>query len=228
MPGASQLANWHAGTRVIVCSAQPLLRAGLRATLTAQPDISVVAEVPSAGDVAGALRRQPAQVLVIDAQADVQPAAMTVRQLRAAVDCPVQAVAITALDCDGAAILELLHAGARALLLRDDPGYQVVEAVRAVAAGYALLTPAIMGMLLDRKLLPSTPASLPPAAALAGLTRREREVLELVSQGLCNAEIAKRLVVAERTVKFHVSNVLAKLGLRDRVQAAVLAARTVT
>jgi DNA-binding NarL/FixJ family response regulator len=120
-------------------------------------------------------------------------------------------------------IVEALRAGASGFITKDVPTDELVRAVRVVAAGDALLTPEVTRQLLDRvaRRLPA-PVSHGPDA-LAELTEREREVLELLARGMSNAEIAEALVVGEATVKTHVSNVLMKLGLRDRVQAVVLA-----
>jgi DNA-binding NarL/FixJ family response regulator len=120
-------------------------------------------------------------------------------------------------------IVEALRAGASGFITKDVPAAELVRAVRVVAAGEALLTPAVTRQLLDRvaRRLPAPVAQTPES--LAELTDREREVLELLARGMSNAEIAEALVVGDATVKTHVSNVLMKLGLRDRVQAVVLA-----
>ena len=120
-------------------------------------------------------------------------------------------------------IIEALRAGASGFILKDVPTAELVRAVRVIAAGDALLSPAVTRRLLDRvgRRLPASATTSPDA--FAELTEREREVFELLARGLSNAEIAEALIVGEATVKTHVSNVLMKLGLRDRVQAVVLA-----
>jgi DNA-binding NarL/FixJ family response regulator len=120
-------------------------------------------------------------------------------------------------------VFEALRAGASGFLLKDVQPAQLVDAVRVVARGEALLAPTVTRRLLDRfaRSLPGAPE--PPAPELAGLTDREREVLALLAEGLSNAELAERLFLSETTVKTHVSSILRKLGLRDRVQAVVLA-----
>jgi DNA-binding NarL/FixJ family response regulator len=123
-------------------------------------------------------------------------------------------------------IIEALRAGASGFLLKDAPTEEVVEAVRAVAAGDAVLAPGVTRQLLDQvgRRLPSTVSRAP--AALAELTDREQEVLAMLAAGMSNAEISEALVLSEATVKTHVSRVLAKLGLRDRVQAVIYAYET--
>jgi DNA-binding NarL/FixJ family response regulator len=119
-------------------------------------------------------------------------------------------------------IVEALRAGASGFLTKDAPAAELVAAVRAVAAGDAVLSPAVTRRLLDRVGRPLPPAT-PAGDGLGELTEREREVLQLLASGLSNAEIASALVLAEPTVKTHVSNLLGKLGLRDRVQAVIFA-----
>jgi DNA-binding NarL/FixJ family response regulator len=135
---------------------------------------------------------------------------------------PPRVLVLTTYDLDEY-VVEALRAGASGFLLKDTPAESLVEAVRVVAAGDAVVAPSVTRRLLDRfaRLLPTTSAPDPEAAT--GLTERERDVLLLVARGMSNAEIAAALVVSETTVKTHVSNVLTKLGLRDRVQAVVFA-----
>jgi DNA-binding NarL/FixJ family response regulator len=130
-------------------------------------------------------------------------------------------VILTSFDLDEY-VVDALRAGASGFLLKDAPPEDLVQAVRTAAAGDALLSPAVTRRLLDA-VVPRLPDRRPPPRALETLTERELDVLRLLAQGLANAEIAERLVVTEATVKTHVSHVLAKLGLRDRVQAVVLA-----
>lgn len=137
---------------------------------------------------------------------------------------PVKVLILTTFDADEL-VYAALRAGASGFLLKDVPAAELVQAVRVVADGHALLAPAITRTLLD-EFARRPERDTPDPAALDVLTAREREVLLLMAEGLSNAEIAGRLVVGETTVKTHVGRVLAKLGLRDRVQAVVLATRS--
>ena len=128
---------------------------------------------------------------------------------------------LTTFDLDDY-VVEALRAGASGFLLKDAPPEELVRAVRVIAAGDALLSPSVTRRLLDR-VVPKLATPQPAPGMLEALTDREREVLRLVAQGLSNAEIAERVVVSEATVKTHVSHVLEKLDLRDRVQAVVAA-----
>jgi DNA-binding NarL/FixJ family response regulator len=145
-----------------------------------------------------------------------------IRGAAAAGDGP-RVLVLTTFDLDEH-VYDALRAGASGFLLKDVRAAQLVDAVRTVAAGDALLAPSVTRRLLEE--FSERPATQPPPAALAELTAREREVLVLVAQGLSNGEIASTLVVSEATVKTHVTRILMKLGLRDRVQAVVLAYET--
>lgn len=214
--------------RVVVVDDQPLVRAGFRLVLGSQPDMAVVGE---AGDGAEALRllaQVPADVVVMDIRMPVLDGVRATRELCR--DQPPGAgprvLVLTTFDTDEDAFAAL-QAGASGFLLKTAPTEELLSAIRVVAAGDAVVAPRITRRLLDRfagQFIPDEPGSWAP---LPGeLTGREHEVLLLVAQGLSNAEIAGRLHLAETTVKAHVGRILAKLGLRDRVQAVVLAYET--
>jgi DNA-binding NarL/FixJ family response regulator len=206
--------------RVVIADDQPLMRAGFRAVLEATGSIEVVAE---AGDGEAAIRAAEAHrpdVVLMDIRMPGTDGIEATRRL------PRDRVLIlTTFGLDDY-IVDALRAGASGFLTKDAPAADLVAAVRAIAAGDAVLSPAVTGRLLDRvgARLPATARGGRDAAdGLAELTDREREVLHLIASGLSNGEIAAALVVAEPTVKTHVSNVLGKLGLRDRVQAVIFA-----
>jgi len=209
--------------RVVIADDQPLMRAGFRAVLEATGSIEVVAE---AGDGEAAIRAVEAHrpdVVLMDIRMPGTDGIEATRRL------PRDRVLIlTTFGLDDY-IVDALRAGASGFLTKDAPAADLVAAVRAIAAGDAVLSPAVTRRLLDRvgARLPATARGGRDAAdGLAELTDREREVLHLIASGLSNGEIAAALVVAEPTVKTHVSNVLGKLGLRDRVQAVIFAYET--
>ncbi|WP_231904884.1 response regulator transcription factor [Streptantibioticus cattleyicolor] len=198
---------------------------GIRDVLNAAGESVVVAEAPGTGEAASAVRRRRPDVVVVDA--DAQPDRWTDRlpALLARSAAPgARAVVLTAAAGDVDVAREAA-AGVRGWVLKDDAAASLVTAVEAVAAGHAWLPPPLARRLLgDHLALVSPPA---PGPAEAGqLSARERSVLRLLAQGRSNAEIARELVLGEPTVKTHVSRLLAKLGLRNRVQLAVFALRS--
>ena len=203
--------------RLLIADDQPLMRAGFRAVLEATGDMEVVGEAGDGAEAVGAARALKPDVVLMDVRMPNLDGIEAIRQL------PNHRVLVLTTFGLDEYIVEALRAGASGFITKDVPAAELVHAVRVVAAGDALLTPAITRQLLDRvaRRLPA-PVSQAPEA-LYELTDREREVLELLARGMSNAEIAAALVVGEATVKTHVSNVLMKLGLRDRVQAVVLA-----
>jgi DNA-binding NarL/FixJ family response regulator len=208
--------------RVVVVDDQSLVRAGFRMVLAAQSDMVVVGE---AGDGAEALRllaRTPADVVVMDIRMPVLDGVAATRQLCAEPGGP-KVLVLTTFDTDADAFAAL-QAGASGFLLKNVPPEDLLAAIRVVAGGDAVVAPRITRRLLDR----FAGQLAPPAdgGGLDQLTEREREVLLLVAQGMSNLEVAERLYVAETTVKTHVGRILTKLGLRDRVQAVVLAYET--
>jgi DNA-binding NarL/FixJ family response regulator len=208
---------------------QPLVRAGFRMVLSSQPDLRVVGE---AGDGARALDlvRELAgtadfpDVVVMDIRMPVLDGVEATRTLCAGTGEAPRVIVLTTFDTDEEAFAAL-EAGASGFLLKNAPPEELLAAIRAVAAGDAVVAPRVTRRLLDRfagQLL----ARRPSGPRLDQLTDREREVVLLVAEGLSNAEIAARLMVAEATVKTHVGRILTKLDLRDRVQIVVLAYET--
>jgi DNA-binding NarL/FixJ family response regulator len=209
--------------RVLLVDDQPLLRTGFRMILEAESDITVVGE-SSDGDaaVADARALQP-DVVVMDIRMPRMDGVQATRAITSSVrDRAPHVLVLTTFDLDEY-VVEALRAGASGFLLKDAPADDLVSAIRTVARGDAVVAPSVTRRLLDlfAQRLPST--SEPATTALTLLTDREREVLTLVARGMSNSEIAAELVVSETTVKTHVGNVLTKLGVRDRVQAAVYA-----
>jgi len=206
--------------RVVIADDQPLMRAGFKAVLEATGDIQVVAEASTGAEAVAAAKQHAPDVVLMDIRMPEMDGIEATRQL------PRQRVLIlTTFGLDDY-IIAALRAGASGFLLKDAPTAQVVDAVRAVAAGDAVLSPAVTRQLLDQvgRRLPAAVSQKPQT--LTRLTEREREVLRMLAAGLTNAEIAHALVVTEATVKSHVSNLLGKLGLRDRVQAVIYAYET--
>jgi DNA-binding NarL/FixJ family response regulator len=205
--------------RVVIADDQELVRSGFAMILEAQPDISVVAEVGDGLAAVAAVHEHRPDVLLLDIRMPRMDGIEAVRIVCA--DAATRVIMLTTFDQDDYVYGALL-AGASGFLLKDIRRDDLVRAVRVVAAGEALLAPAVTRRLIDdmvrRKARP-----VPAPADLDVLTAREREALVLLGRGLSNAEIAAELVVSEHTVKTHVSNVLSKLHLRDRVQAAIAA-----
>ncbi|HXD69777.1 MAG TPA: response regulator transcription factor [Gaiellales bacterium] len=203
--------------RVVIADDQALMRAGFRMLLEAQGDIEVVAEAADGAEAIAAAERTDPDVVLMDIRMPVMDGVEATRRLPGR-----RVVILTTFHLDEY-VVDALRAGASGFLLKDAPPDELVRAVRTAAAGDALLSPAVTRRLLDRVVARLPERDAPAPAVLECLTDREVEVLHLVAQGLSNAEIAARLVVSEATVKTHVSHVLAKLDLRDRVQAVVLA-----
>ena len=205
--------------RVMVVDDQAVARAGLRAILRDAPDIRLVAEAADgARGVQLAARTRPDVVLTEMLLPGLDGAELT-RRVRAGGTPHV--IVLTALDQDRY-VFAGLRAGARGFLLKDTPPAELVRAIRAVAAGDAAVAPAVTRRLVDR-LVDTLPVA---GTVLDHLTAREQEVLELIAEGLSNVDVAARLCMSVGTVKAHVSRILAKLGLRDRIQAVVFAHRS--
>jgi DNA-binding NarL/FixJ family response regulator len=212
-------------TRVLVVDDQALVRTGFRLIVNAEPDLEVVGEAADGLDALDeAIRTHPDVVLMDIRMPRLDGVAATRRLLAAAPGASPRVLILTTFDLDDY-VVEALRAGASGFLLKDVPPEDLVDAIRVLASGDALLAPSVTRRLLDRfaHLFP-TPAGATPG--LDQLTERELEVFRLMARGLSNAEIAELLVVSETTVKTHVGRVLMKLGLRDRVQAVVLAYET--
>ena len=213
-------------TRVLLVDDQPLLRTGFRMILSAEGDLSVVGE---AGDGASAVemaRRRKPDVVLMDIRMPGMDGIQATRALAGpGVEEPIKVLMLTTFGSDEY-VVESLRAGASGFLLKDAPAEDLVEAIRIVAAGEALPAPSVTRRLLDRVASRLPRANEDAIPALSDLTERELEVFKLMARGLSNAEIAEKLVVSETTVKTHVSRVLGKLDLRDRVQAVILAYET--
>jgi DNA-binding NarL/FixJ family response regulator len=207
--------------RVLLCDDQALVRSGFRMVLEAREDMEVVGEAENGADAVELAARCRPDVILMDVRMPVMDGVEATRRL-ARTGTSARIVILTTFDSDEY-VYEALRAGASGFLLKDVQPAQLVDAVRVVARGEALLAPTVTRRLLDRfaHTLPDSSRTAPPA--LAELTERELEVLTLLASGLSNAELAERLFLSETTVKTHVSSILRKLGLRDRVQAVVLA-----
>jgi DNA-binding NarL/FixJ family response regulator len=203
--------------RLLIADDQPLMRAGFRAVLEATGEMEVVGEAGDGEAAVELARALSPDVVLMDIRMPRMDGIEATRRLAGH-----RVLILTTFGLDDY-IIDALRAGASGFILKDVPTEELVRAVRVIAAGEALLSPAVTRRLLDRvgRRLPASATTAP--AAFAELTEREREVFELLARGLSNAEIAELLVVGDATVKTHVSNVLMKLGLRDRVQAVVLA-----
>jgi DNA-binding NarL/FixJ family response regulator len=204
--------------RVLVADDQSMVRAGFRMLLSGEDDIEVVAEASNGVEaVAQAARFQPTLVLMDIRMPELDGLEATRRILAA--DRAARVLILTTFDLDEY-VYEALRAGASGFVLKDDPPEQLLAAVRTVAAGDALLSPGITKRVI--KQFVRTPRSDPPRG-FDELTTREEEILRLIARGLSNAEIGQELYIGDTTVKTHVTHILQKLGLRDRVQAVVLA-----
>jgi DNA-binding NarL/FixJ family response regulator len=198
--------------RILLADDHPVVRDGLAAMLGTQPDFQVVGEAGNGAEAVAEAGRLRPDVVLMDLEMPSLDGIEAIRRLRAA-DPAVQVVVLTAFDTDER-ILGALQAGAQGYLLKGAPRAEIFAAIRAVSAGGALIPPVVASKLLRQVRAAESPDAL---------TAREREVLGLVAAGLANREIAARLSISERTVKFHVSALLAKLGARNRTQAARLA-----
>ena len=205
--------------RVLLVDDQALVRSGFRLILETREDLEVVGEAEDGREAVDLARRLDPHVILMDVRMPHVDGVEATRRLAAA-GSPARVLILTTFDLDEY-VYEAIRAGASGFLLKDVQPAQLVDAVRVVAAGEALLAPTVTRRLLDRfaDQLPSTK----PPPELARLTERELEILTLLAEGLSNAELAERLFLSETTVKTHVSSVLRKLELRDRVQAVVLA-----
>jgi DNA-binding NarL/FixJ family response regulator len=221
--------NDGAVIRVALVDDQELVRAGFRMMLDAQPDMTVVGEAADGAAAVTLAERGDVDVMVMDVRMPRLDGVEAAAQICAADERP-KVLMLTTFDLDEYAFAAL-KAGASGFLLKDVPPQELLFAIRAVHSGDSVVAPSTTRRLIDRfvPMLSDGPDGAGPgsaAADLAGLTEREREVLIQVAAGLSNAEIAARLFVSEATVKTHVGRILGKLGLRDRVQAVVLAYET--
>ncbi|MEW2396473.1 response regulator transcription factor [Streptomyces sp. NPDC046862] len=208
--------------RVLIADDQQMVRQGFSVLLNTQPDIEVVGQAVHGLDAVAQVAELHPDIVLMDIRMPELGGIEATRRIIA--EHPhIKVLVLTTFDLDEY-VYDALHAGASGFLLKDASADQLAEAVRVVAAGDALLAPGVMRRLITEfsRLRGSAPRA-PLKERVADLTERETEVLALIAQGLSNAEIAERLVVAEQTVKTHVGRILVKLGLRDRTQAAVFA-----
>jgi DNA-binding NarL/FixJ family response regulator len=207
--------------RVLLCDDQALVRSGFRMILEARPDLEVVGEAEDGVQAVALGRRLAPDVILMDVRMPNLDGVEATRALVAA-GSRARIVILTTYDLDEY-VHAAIRAGASGFLLKDVRPAQLVDAIRVVAAGDALLAPSVTRRLLERfaATLPHQDSGPPPA--LEALTERELEVLKLLAGGCSNSELAERLFLSEATVKTHVSSILRKLGLRDRVQAVILA-----
>ncbi|MBX3014529.1 MAG: response regulator transcription factor [Caldilineaceae bacterium] len=200
--------------RLIIADDHPIVRDGLRAVLSTQPDFAIVGEADSGSQVLQQVEMLRPDLLLLDLEMPDGDGVETLQRL-AERNATVRVIIFTAFDTDDR-IVEAVRAGAKGYLLKGAPRAELFNAIRVVHTGGSLLQPVIASKLIDRLTQP-TPALPEP------LTAREREVLALIAQGLPNKEIAERLVITERTVKFHASAILGKLGATNRTEAVALA-----
>ncbi len=211
--------------RILLVDDQELVRAGFRMILDAEQDIDVVGEAADGREAIDQVRSLRPDVVLMDIrmrELDGLEAARRILADGVAGDVPPRILMLTTFDRDEY-VYEALRAGASGFLLKDTPPEQLVAAIHVIAAGDALLSPSITRRVIAEFVKGTGPTPQAQFPRLGDLTAREREVLGLIARGLSNAEIAKTLYVSETTVKTHVARVLMKLGLRDRVQAVVLA-----
>jgi DNA-binding NarL/FixJ family response regulator len=205
---------------VLLADDQAMLRAGFRMILESDPDISVVGEAANGEQAVASTRRLRPDVVLMDIQMPDVDGLHATRQITDDGTLRSRVVILTTFERDEY-VFEALQAGASGFLLKNAPPEELLRAVRVVAAGDALLAPSVTRRIIEQFAHRAVDPRL--GAQLESLTQREREVLTMLARGRSNAELAAELFVSEGTVKTHVSNLLAKLGLRDRVQAVVLA-----
>jgi DNA-binding NarL/FixJ family response regulator len=207
--------------RLVIADDQSLVRTGFRMILDAEEDIDVVGEAPDGAAAVEQARRLTPDVVLMDIRMpELDGIEATRRVVAAGGDAPPRVLMLTTFDLNEY-VYEALRAGASGFLLKDVPPEELAAGIRVVARGDALLAPSITRRLIH-EFARATPAGAPPPG-FSELTAREVEVFKLVARGLSNAEIAAELIVSETTVKTHVARLLMKLGIRDRVQAVVLA-----
>jgi DNA-binding NarL/FixJ family response regulator len=210
--------------RVMVVDDQALVRAGFRMILEAEPDLVVAGEAADGEQAVALIETCRPDVILMDVRMPgVDGIEATERILRGSRDTSAKVIMLTTFDMDEY-VYDALRAGASGFLLKDVPPEQLVDGIRAVVSGEALLSASITKRMIEVYL--DRPPVADPPAALGSLTPREREILVLLGNGRSNLEIAELLVVSETTVKTHVARVLMKLGLRDRVQAVIFAYET--
>jgi DNA-binding NarL/FixJ family response regulator len=208
--------------RVLIADDQELVRTGFRVILEAEGDMKVVAEAENGHEAVRQAALAKPEVVLMDIRMPVLDGLAATEQILRQADPPT-IVVLTTFD-QNEYIYRALRAGAAGFLLKDAPSSRLIAAVRAAATGDSLIEPSITRRLVERFAEPVAARGIPDR--LAKLTERELDVLRLITRGLSNAEVAAEMVVAETTVKTHVARILAKLGVRDRVQAVVVAYET--
>jgi DNA-binding NarL/FixJ family response regulator len=207
--------------RVLIADDQALFRSGFRMVLEAEDDIEVVGEAATGRQAIDSTRRLKPNVVLMDVRMPELDGIAAAREITSEGEQTARVLILTTFDLDEY-VYDALAAGASGFLLKDAQPEELVAGIRLVASGEALLAPTVTRRLIE-DFSRARPGRMEAPPGLNELTRREREVWGLLAQGLSNAEIAERLIVGETTVKTHVARVLLKLGLRDRVQAVVLA-----
>jgi len=207
--------------RVLVADDQSMVRAGFRMLLAGEDDIEVVAEASNGLEAVDKAARFRPSVVLMDVRMPELDGLEATRRILAADDTP-RILILTTFDLDEY-VFEGLKAGASGFVLKDDSPEQLIAAIRTVAAGEALLSPTITKRVIEKFVHISRPA---PPKEFGELSERERDVFRMMARGLSNAEIGNELYISETTVKTHVTHILQKLNLRDRVQAVVLAYQT--
>ena len=213
-------------TRCLIADDQAMVREGFAAVLDAQPGLLVVGQAADGADAVRQAQHLQPDVVLMDVRMPVMDGLQATRQILCATASPARprVLMLTTFDLDDY-VYEALRAGASGFLLKDATAAELVHAVRVVAAGDALLAPSVTRRLIaDFARRPRPDPPFPPT--LGALTNRESEVLQLIARGLSNTEISDTLVIAEQTTKTYVGRILAKLNLRDRAQAVVLAYET--
>jgi DNA-binding NarL/FixJ family response regulator len=207
--------------RVLVADDQSMVRAGFRMLLSGEPDVEVVAEASNGLEAVEKAARFGPTVILMDIRMPELDGLEATRRILAA-DETAKVLILTTFDLDEY-VYEALRAGASGFVLKDDPPEQLLAAIRVVAGGDALLSPAVTKRVIRQFARVPRPA---PPKEVEELTERELDVLRLIARGLSNAEIGQELYIEDTTVKTHITHILQKLGLRDRVQAVVLAHET--
>jgi DNA-binding NarL/FixJ family response regulator len=210
-----------AGIRVLVADDQSMIRAGFRLLLAREPDIDVIAEASNGIEAVQQAARFNPTVVLMDIRMPELDGIQATRHILEA-DPSARVLILTTFDLEEY-VYEALQAGASGFVLKDDPPEQLIAALRTVAAGDALLSPAVTKAVIQR--FTRLPRPVPPKA-VDELTARELDIFRLIAEGLSNGEISERLFISDTTVKTHVTHILQKLDLRDRVQAVVLAYQT--
>jgi DNA-binding NarL/FixJ family response regulator len=209
---------------ILIADNEALVRGGLRMILEAQPDLEVVGEAVDGNDAVDQARTLRPDLVLMDIRMPDLDGLEATRLLLSGADPVPKVLVLTTFDLDEY-VYKAISAGASGFLLKSAAPHQLVHGVRAVASGDALLAPEITRRLLDRFVRRPPPSNhIPPE--LAELTQRELDVLQHIANGYSNAEIARALYLSEATIKTHITHLLSKLQLRDRVQAVVLAYRT--